>query len=134
LGDGKGLSGNANNKTSEHSKDYGGLNGRFTSGNTATKDIIVAQLSNQTKDKLATVLLRSDDGKMMVEYINPGSTFTKKYDSQKIEIQVIYQDYKEPKSSVNPIEFFKGEVSDIIINENGKVKSKRTYTAVGVRG
>ena len=125
---GKGLSGN------EYTKDYGGLNGRFISGNTATKNIIVAQLTNQTKDKLATVLLRSDDGKMMVEYITPGSTLTKKYDSKKIEIQVIYQDYKAPKPSLNIYEFIKGKVRETIINENGKIKSTGTSTITGVRG
>lgn len=116
---GKGVSSN------EYTKDYGGLKGRFITANTSTKNIIVAQLTNQTTDKLATVLLRTDEGKMMVEYIYPGSIFTKKYDSKKLEVQILYQDYKSPKPSYNVIEFMKGKAREILEDENGELKIRK---------
>jgi hypothetical protein len=119
--------------SSEYIKDYGGLSGRFISGNTSTQSIIMTQLTNKTTDKLATVLVRTDDGKMSVEYLDPGSTLTVKYSTKQLEIQVLYQDYKTPKPSFDTYEFIKNKVREAVINENGKFKSQ-TYTTVGVRG
>lgn len=116
-----------------NSEDFGGLNGKFTSGNTATKTIIVAQLKNYTKDKLACVVLKTDNGAETKEYIYPGSSFTKKYDTKKLDIKVIYLDSKvEPTDEV--INGMKNFVRKFIINENGKLKSMPTSTVTGVRG
>jgi hypothetical protein len=123
---GKGLTG------SEYIKDYGGLKGRFISGNTATKDIIVAQLTNQTKDKLAIISLKINDGEMITEYVNPGAVLTQKYNGRKLEIQVKYQEFDAPRPSFKPLDFIKGKVRETIINEKGKLKS--TSTNIGARG
>jgi hypothetical protein len=95
----------------------------------------VAQLTNKTTDKLATVLLRTADGKMMVEYIYPGSILTKKYDTKKLEVQVLYQDYKVPKPTPTVIEFMKDKVREIMEDENGMLKIKKwDPTCMCVRG
>jgi hypothetical protein len=126
---GKGSRGN------EYVKDYGGLQGRFLTANTSTKKVIVAQLTNKTTNKLATVLLRSADGKMMVEYIYPRSVFTKKYDTEKLEVQVLYQDYKVPKPTTTVIEFIKDKTWEIMEEENGMLKIKKwDPTCMCVRG
>ncbi len=117
---GKGLSAGIKSKANEYTKDYGGLAARFISGNTATKDIIVAQLTNKTKDKRANVLLRTDDGKITMEYVYPGSTITKNYNSKKIEIQVQYEDYKAPKPADGVYEFFKSRAWEILTIINGE--------------
>ena len=120
-------------QANQYIKDYGGLTAKYISGNTSTKDIIGAQFTNKTKDKLATVLLKLDDGELTVDYIEPGGTLTKKYSSKKIEIQVLFQDYKLPKPSVKPIEFMKNIVRETVINENGKVKPVGKVDG-GIRG
>ena len=125
---GKGSSGN------EYVKDYGGLNGKFITANTSTKNAIVVKLTNTTTDKLATVLFRTDDGKIIVEYIYPGSTFTKKYDAKKLEVQVLYQDSKVPEP-INVMEFIKSHVRDLLENENGELKIRKwDPTCMCVRG
>lgn len=110
---------------SEYTKDYGGLEGKFIAANTSTRNIIVAKFTNQTSNKLATVLIRTDDGKMTVEYVYPGSTLTKKYDAKKLEIQTLYQDDKTPKPSFSVIEFVKGLVREALENEEGVLKIRK---------
>ena len=122
---GKGLSAGIKSKPGEYTKDYGGLAGKFISGNTATKDIIVAQLTNKTKDKRANVLLRTDDGKMTMEYVYPGNTLTKNYNSKKIEIQVQYEDYNAPKPADRVYEFFKGKAWEVLTIVNGEITVRK---------
>jgi hypothetical protein len=117
----------------QYTTDYGGLNGKFTSGNTTTKSFIVAQLSNNTTNKIAYVLLKTDDGIETLEYINPGAILTKKYDTKNLEIKVIYLDSKKPKPSVGVIQKTKEWVGEKIINENGNLKSEKMGSS-GVRG
>lgn len=121
------------NGTAQYTKEYGGLNGKFTSGNTTTKSFIVAQLSNSTTNKIAYVLLKTDNGTETLEYINPGATLTKKYDTKNLEIKVIYLDSKKPKPSVGVIQKTKEWVGEKIINENGNLKSEK-MGSIGVRG
>ena len=115
-----------------YTEDFGGLSGKFTSGNTATKSIIVAQLRNNTTDKLARVTLKTDNGTETVEYIHPGNTFSKKYDTKNLDINVKYLD-----STVEPTEAvltkIKNGVQKLIINENGTFKTK-IIGSIGVRG
>jgi|GEM_PF-3371070 len=120
--------------SSEYTKDFGGLKGKFISGNTATKSIIVAQFTNQTNDKLASVELSLDGGAVIKVTVNPGITLTRKYDAKKIEIQVEYMDITAPKPSFDIIEITKRKVREIIINENGKIKPMPSSTITGVRG
>lgn len=122
------------NGTAQYTKDFGGLNGKFISGNTATKTIIVAQLTNSTIDKTAYVLLKTDNNLETVEYINPGATLTKSYETKNLEIKVIYLDSKKPKPTLDIINSIKDFVRERVTNENGKLKSKQILAGVGVRG
>lgn len=128
---GKGKNGT---QTSKYSKDYGGLTGDFTSANVGSKSFIVAQLSNKTKEMIAYVLLKTDSGTETVEYINPGATLTKKYDTKNLDVKVVYLDRKKPKPTVDFIKTMKNQVRETIINENGKIKPMPTATTTGVRG
>lgn len=121
-----------NKNTTEYTKDFGGLKGKFTAANTATKSLILTQLSNTTKDKIAYVLIKSDS-KETVEYIDPGVTLTKKFDAKTVEINVIYLDSKKPKPAFNAIDFIKNKVRETVTNENGKIKSTSS-SVTGVRG
>jgi len=115
-----------------YTEDFWGLSGKFTSGNTATKSIIIAQLTNNTKNKVARVTLKADNGKETVEYVYPGSTLTKKYDTKKLDIKVNYWDRNVyPNEEV--LTDIKNEVRKLIINENGTFKTKNNG-AIGVRG
>lgn len=111
-------------------EDFGGLNGKFTLV-TRTNDsssLIVVQLSNKTSNQLASVLLKTDDGKMTVEYIYPDETLTKKYDSKSLEIQVLYQDWEKPKPEFKIMDFVKDLMRTQVENKKG------TLTSIGVRG
>ena len=91
----------------------------------------MAQLTNNTKDKLAYVLLKTDSGLETVEYIASGVKFSKNYDTKNLDIKVIYLDNKvEP--SIDVINGMKNFVRKIIINDNGKLKSK-PLASIGVR-
>jgi len=120
------------NRIATYSEDFGGLNGKFTSGNTATKAIIMAQLTNKTKDQLAYVVLKTDSGVETGEYIYPGDSFTKKYDTKNLDIKVIYLDNKvEPtEEAIHTIKEF---VHKSIINENGKLKTIPPTSSSGIR-
>ena len=119
-------------RVATYNEDFGGLSGKFTAGNTATKSIIVAQLRNNTKDKLACITLQTDDGTVTKEYIHPGNTLSKKYDTQKLDIKVSYLDSKiEPTEEV--LTKIKNGVRKLIINEKGTFKTK-TVVSTGVRG
>ena len=116
--------------------DYGGVNGKFTlikkpSGG----DFFVAQLTNNTKDKIATVLIRTNTGDLIIEELAPGSTLTKKYDIKTIEIKVIYRKASEPKQSFDFIKVMKENTHEILEINNGQViKKKWDATCMCIRG
>ena len=116
-----------------YTEDFGGLSGKFTSGNTATKNIIVAQFSNNTKGNLACVILKPDNGRETIEYIRPGTSLTKKYDTKRLNIKVIYLD-NNVEPTIEIINGIKKFVRKLIINDNGKIKSMPLATVTGVRG
>jgi hypothetical protein len=119
--------------TNVYSEDFGGLNGKFTSGNTTTKSIIVAKLTNNTKNKLASVTLTMDNGDKKVYKIYPGESITEKCDTKNLDIKVIYVDNKvEP--TIEVINAMKNFVRKRIINENGKLKTIPSTASSGVRG
>lgn len=122
------------NRLAEYSEDFGGLIGKFTSGNTATKTIIVAQLTNNTKDKLACVVLKTDNGVETIENIHPGDSFSKKYDTKKLDIKVIYTDSNEPAPSSGVIKKMKNSAHYLLFNEKGKLKSIPPTASSGIRG
>ncbi|WP_310378126.1 hypothetical protein [Flavobacterium sp.] len=115
-----------------YSEDFGGLSGKFSAGNTATKTIIVAQLTNNTTDKLACVTLKIDDDTETMEYIHPSNTFSKKYDTKKLDVKVIYLD-NNVKPTAEVLTKIKNNVRKLIINENGTFKTK-IIGSIGVRG
>jgi hypothetical protein len=117
----------------QYTTDFGGLNGTFTSGNTASKTIIVAQLKNNLKHKIAYVSLKTDNGAETVEYINPGATLTKSYNTKNLDIKVIYLDSKKPKPSVDIIKSIKEYVREKVTNEKGVIKIEK-MGSIGVRG
>jgi hypothetical protein len=114
-------------------EDFGGVYGKFTSGNTATKSIIVAQFTNKTTDKTAFVSIKTDNGYESVQYISPGNTLTKSYNTKNLEIKVIYFDSQKPTPSLDIIQSTKEYVRDKVTNENGVIKIEKTASS-GVRG
>jgi hypothetical protein len=121
------------NSMAVYTKDFGGLNGAFTSGNTASKNFILAKLANKTSDKTAYILLKTDNGTKTVEYINPGATLTKSYETKNLDIKVIYLDSKKPKPSVDIIKSIKEYVRGKVTNEKGVIKIEK-MGQMGVRG
>ena len=116
--------------------DYGGVSGKFTlikkpSGG----DFFVAQLTNNTKDKIATVLIRTDTGDLIIEELAPGNILTKKYDIKTIEIKVIYRNSNEPKQSFDFIKVMKENTHEILEINNGQViRRKWDHTCMCIRG
>jgi len=117
----------------QYTTDFGGLKGTFTSANTATKTIIVAQLKNNLQDKIAYIYLKTDSGAETVEYINPGATFTNRYVTKNLEIKVIYLDKSKPKPTVDMIQKMKDWVGERITNKEEAIKGV-VLAGVGVRG
>ena len=119
---------------SEYSKDFGGVSGRFISvkGN-GGKDLIVAKFRNKLKDKTAILLLQTDAGIMLQEYIKPGELLSKSFDTKKLEIQVIYQHVDSPSPFLKVKEFIKEKFKEQIINDKGLIKSTKDGS-IGVRG
>ena len=122
------------NSMAVYTKDFGVLNGAFTSGNTASKNFILSKLANKTSDKTAYVLLKTDNGTETVEYINPGATLIKSYETKNLDIKVIYLDSKKPKPSVGFIQSTKEFIREKITNENGILKNLNGDGGSGVRG
>ena len=125
--------GNGNYK-SEFTKDFGGLSGKFLSVDKNTP-LIVAQLTNNTTNKRAVVILRTEDGKMTREYVEPGITFTKKYNGKTLEIQVEYEDSSTQKPPFIIVDFVKNKIREKVINDRGEIKMEKERPSVtGVRG
>lgn len=125
--------GNGNYK-SEFTKDFGGLSGKFLSAN-KNAPLIVAQLTNKTTNKRAVVFLRTDDGKMSLEYIEPGITFTKKYNGKTLEIQVEYENFTTQKPKFRTVQFLKNKLREKVINDRGEIKIIPEKEPIfGVRG
>ena len=125
--------GNGNYK-SEFTKDFGGLSGKFLSVN-KNGSLIVAQLTNNTTNKRAMVILRTEDGKMTREYVEPGITFTKKYNGKTLEIQVDYEDFTTQEPPFRTVEFLKNKLREKVINDRGEIKMEKADPAVfGIRG
>lgn len=115
-------------------KDFGGVSASFLSVKSSTgKDIIKAKFCNKLKDKTAIVILQTDAGMVAEQYIKPGELLSIAYNTKKLEIQIIYQDFNAPLPTFKVMEFFKDRVRERLINENGVIKSTR-IGAVGVRG
>ncbi|MGV8946383.1 MAG: hypothetical protein ACOH1N_08145 [Lutibacter sp.] len=116
--------------------DYNGVSGKFIlikkpSGN----DFFVAQLTNNTTDKMATVLIATDAGDLIEEELTPGSTLTKEYEIKKLEIQVLYRKLSESKPSYDIIQWMKDKVHDILEIKNGEIiKKQGKMGSAGVRG
>jgi hypothetical protein len=116
--------------------DFGGATGKFTlvkkpSGD----DFFVAQLTNTTTDKIATVLIATDTGELIEEELAPGSTLTKQYKIKKLEIQVLYRKVSEPKPSYDIIKWMRDKEHDILEVKDGVfIKTKGKMGSAGVRG
>lgn len=82
--------------------------------------------------RLTIVIVKTADGKIIMNFIEPGYTLTKKYDSKTIDIQVVYQANHLPKPTFKLIQFIKGKITQIE-NENGTLK-KRELVGLDVRG
>lgn len=121
------------NSKAQYTTDFGGLNGSFTSGNTATKTMIVAQLKNNLQDKIAYIYLKTDSGAETVEYVNPGATLTKSYETKNLDIKVIYLDKSKPKPTVEIIQKTKNWVGERVTNKEEAIKGV-VLAGVGVRG
>lgn len=117
----------------QYTTDFGGLNGTFTSGNTASKTIIVAQLKNNLKDKIAYIYFKTDSGAETVEYVNPGELFTKSYNTKNLDIKVIYLDKSKPKPTVEIIQKTKNWIGERVTNKEEAIKGV-VLAGVGVRG
>ena len=103
-------------------EDFGGMVAKFTLIDKPTgDDFVVAQLSNKT-NKTAIVLYRMLDGKVITEYLKPGVTLTKKYDSKSMDIQVLYQDVNRPEPAASWVDFAKDQVRKRLTLENGSMK------------
>jgi len=122
-----------NNGKAQYTTDFGGLKGTFTSANTATKTVILAQLKNNLQDKIAYVYLKTDSGVETVEYINPGQTLTNGYETKNLEIKVIYLDKSKPKPTVDFIQKTKDWVGERVTNKEEAIKGV-VLAGVGVRG
>ena len=121
------------NSKLEYTKDYGGVNGKFIAVDLASKSMIVAQLTNTTKDKLAYVVLKTEKGLETVEYIYPNTTLTRKYETKNLEIKIVYLDNNKPKPTKSIIDGIKEFVRETVTNDNGTIKSKPA-AGIGVRG
>lgn len=116
--------------------DYGGVNAKYTlvkkpSGG----DFFVAQFTNNTTDKLATVLIATDTGDLIERELAPGSTLTEKFEIKKLEIQVLYRKLNEPKPSYDIIQWMKEKVHDILEINNGEfIKKQGKMGSIGARG
>jgi hypothetical protein len=96
---------------------------------------VVAQLTNNTTNKRAMVILRTEDGKMTRKYVEPGFTFTKKYNGKTLEIQVEYEDFTTQKPPFITVDFIKNKIREKVINDRGEIKmEKEIPTIIGVRG
>ena len=115
------------NKT-EYAADYGGLKGKFIAADLPTKSIILAKLTNATKDQLAYVQLITDDGKKHFESLDPGATLTKKFDTETLEVSVVYKKNDKPKEPFNLIDFVKGHIRDRV-TKKGKVITGTVFGA-----
>lgn len=115
-------------------EEFGGVTGTFILiDKPQSGDFVVAKFVNNTNDKLASVLIKLDGGNLIIEDIEPQMSLTKKYDAKTLDIQVLYQDAKEPKKSIDIIDFVKNEVRIQLIKEYGKLKTApKGFT--GVRG
>lgn len=118
--------GKGENQRQTITEDFGGVSGKFyVLENPGGGELLASFLTNNTKDKLATIVIETPDGKKDVQYLAPGGTWQKKIDTKQVNISVSYQDSKEPKPEFNFIEFGKKLTKkSSIVNENGKVKSE----------
>lgn len=118
----------------ELSDDFGGVKAVYKYYEFGGKDGIYAKFKNTTQNKLALLLVR-ENGKMTSNYLEPGNTISQKYSGISIEVQVIYQDYKAPKSPDSAIDFIKDKIRKVITIKDGEINKKEIKSsAIGVRG
>jgi hypothetical protein len=125
------------NNSSEYTKDFGGVSAKFLSfKNYQNEDLIYARLKNKLSDKTAIIIMQTDAGMLAPEYLKPGEALSKKFNTKKMEIQIIYQDYNDPLPIFDidtGINFIKGKVREQIENNGGVIKS-RSIRVDGIRG
>lgn len=104
-------------------EDFDGVTGKFRLLTNQKGDkIVLAQFSNTTSDKRAILYIKTAEGKILDnEYILPGGTLTKKYDSNSLEINIIYDGYIESKKP-SLVDDVKEIIRKTIIIENGNLK------------
>lgn len=115
-------------------EDFEGVNGKLTLAKLSNKAIIVAQMTNTTRDRLATITITREDGIEDIIKLNPNETITKKYDAKKIIISVEYQEFQNTNNQIEVINTIKKIIRKEVTNENGVLKSLGSPSAIGKRG
>ena len=104
-------------------EDFDGVTGKFSLLTNQKGDKkVLAQFSNTTSDKRAILYIKTAEGKILDnEYILPGGTLTKTYDSKSLEINLIYDGSIESKKP-SLVDDVKEIIRKTIIIENGNLK------------
>lgn len=119
--------------TTEVEENFDGTSAKFRVIASPTRPpSIFAEIKNNTKDKLAIVLIRLANGKLKTEYLEPGFGLQRNYPSPTMEIQVIYRKYEPDYEPIEITEFVKGQIRKKVTTEKGRPKVSPGYT--GVRG
>jgi|GEM_PF-4630834 len=114
-------------------EDFGGVTGKFhLVDKPKGGDFIVAQLTNTTQGQTAIVLIKTDDGELHREFLNPGNTLTKKFDSKTIELQITYQTSTTARQ-LDMVGYVKEVVRKMVTNNNGDIEVT-PIGSIGVRG
>jgi hypothetical protein len=115
-------------------ENFGGVSATFyLISNQGGGSFIVAKFSNKTIYK-ASINVKNQDGSFYKEELDSGSTLTKKYDTQTMEVEVDYQKGNKKNTGTDIIESIKQHVRKKVTNENGKIKVIDAAGSPGVRG
>lgn len=99
-----------------------------------SEKLIVAKFKNLSQTKRAVLLIKTADGKLYIETIDPGYMLTLKFKGLALDVQVNLEDANSEKSDTRYMDFIKGEIRKIVVDENKENPKPQSTTVGGSRG
>lgn len=122
---------NSENNTEILTEEYGEILATYRMFKTTSKTGILAKFENRSTIKRVDIIIRDKENKYTTYHLEPGNILTLSIEGIIIDIQIAARDSNQ-EQDINYMNFIKGEIREIIIDEDGTPRSKQSVH--GIRG
>lgn len=110
----------------------GKVDAHYSLYTSVNKSRILARFTNLSEGERAVIILKPNNGKIIVKKLPPGYSANLVFYGSDFEVQVVYDKYTEKPQQFSVIDFVKGVIRKHVTKDGDQIKS--TSTVIGVRG